>query len=430
MFQDSIIVIGAGLAGSEAAYQIAKRGHKVTLYEMRPTTTEVVAHHTNKYGELVCSNSLKNKGLDNAAGLLKEEMRHLDSLIIKSADKNEVPAGNALAVDREAFSQFITDEINNNPLIEVIHEEIKEIPLDKIVIIATGPLTSSSLGNNIASLLGEKSYYFYDAAAPIIDIEKIDFTKAYRKSRYDKGGADYINCAFTKDEFFAFYQELINAEAVTLKEFEKEVFFEGCMPVEAMAKRGFKTLTFGPLKPVGLERPDGTRPFAVVQLRQDNVAGNLYNLVGFQTNLTFKEQKRVFSMIPGLENVDFVKYGVMHRNTYICAPKYLANTLALKSHPNIFFAGQISGVEGYIESAATGILAAINAIKYKANKDLVTMPIETMLGSLVNYITSASIKNFQPMNSNYGILFNAQKDRLENARISLEALDLWKEKIN
>ena len=430
MFQDSIIVIGAGLAGSEAAYQIAKRGHKVTLYEMRPTTTEVVAHHTNKYGELVCSNSLKNKGLDNAAGLLKEEMRHLDSLIIKSADKNEVPAGNALAVDREAFSQFITDEINNNPLIEVIHEEIKEIPLDKIVIIATGPLTSSSLGNNIASLLGEKSYYFYDAAAPIIDIEKIDFTKAYRKSRYDKGGADYINCAFTKDEFFAFYQELINAEAVTLKEFEKEVFFEGCMPVEAMAKRGFKTLTFGPLKPVGLERPDGTRPFAVVQLRQDNVAGNLYNLVGFQTNLTFKEQKRVFSMIPGLENVDFVKYGVMHRNTYICAPKYLANTLALKSHPNIFFAGQISGVEGYIESAATGILAAINAIKYKENKDLVTMPIETMLGSLVNYSTSASIKNFQPMNSNYGILFNAQKDRLENARISLEALDLWKEKIN
>ena len=430
MFQDSIIVIGAGLAGSEAAYQIAKRGHKVTLYEMRPTTTEVVAHHTNKYGELVCSNSLKNKGLDNAAGLLKEEMRHLDSLIIKSADKNEVPAGNALAVDREAFSQFITDEINNNPLIEVIHEEIKEIPLDKIVIIATGPLTSSSLGNNIASLLGEKSYYFYDAAAPIIDIEKIDFTKAYRKSRYDKGGADYINCAFTKDEFFAFYQELINAEAVTLKEFEKEVFFEGCMPVEAMAKRGFKTLTFGPLKPVGLERPDGTRPFAVVQLRKDNVAGNLYNLVGFQTNLTFKEQKRVFSMIPGLENVDFVKYGVMHRNTYICAPKYLANTLALKSHPNIFFAGQISGVEGYIESAATGILAAINAIKYKANKDLVTMPIETMLGSLVNYITSASIKNFQPMNSNYGILFNAQKDRLENAKVSLEALEAWKEKIN
>lgn len=430
MFQDSIIVIGAGLAGSEAAYQIAKRGHKVTLYEMRPTTSEVVAHHSNKYGELVCSNSLKNKGLDNAAGLLKEEMRHLDSLIMKSADNNEVPAGNALAVDRESFSDFITKEIQNNPLIEVIHEEIKEIPLERIVIVATGPLTSSALGNRIASLLGEKSYYFYDAAAPIIDIENIDFNKAYRKSRYDKGGADYINCAFTKDEFFAFYQELINAETVQLKEFEKEIFFEGCMPVEAMAKRGFKTLTFGPLKPVGLERPDGSRPFAVVQLRQDNVAGNLYNLVGFQTNLTFKEQKRVFSMIPGLENVNFVKYGVMHRNTYICAPKYLNPTLSLKANPNVFIAGQISGVEGYIESAATGILAAINAVRLKENKELLTLPLETMLGSLVNYITSASIKNFQPMNSNYGILFNAQKDRLENARISLEVLEKWKEKIN
>ena len=430
MFQDSIIVIGAGLAGSEAAYQIAKRGHKVTLYEMRPTTTEVVAHHSNKYGELVCSNSLKNKGLDNAAGLLKEEMRHLDSLIMKSADSNEVPAGNALAVDRESFSDFITNEIQNNPLIEVIHEEIKEIPLERIVIVATGPLTSSTLGSHIASLLGEKSYYFYDAAAPIIDIENIDFNKAYRKSRYDKGGADYINCAFTKDEFFAFYQELINAETVQLKEFEKEIFFEGCMPVEVMAKRGFKTLTFGPLKPVGLERPDGSRPFAVVQLRQDNVAGNLYNLVGFQTNLTFKEQKRVFSMIPGLENVNFVKYGVMHRNTYICAPKHLNPTLSLKANPNVFIAGQISGVEGYIESAATGILAAINAVRLKENKELLTLPLETMLGSLVNYITSASIKNFQPMNSNYGILFNAQKDRLENARISLEALEKWKETIN
>lgn len=430
MFQDSIIVIGAGLAGSEAAYQIAKRGHKVTLYEMRPTTTEVVAHHSDKYGELVCSNSLKNKGLDNAAGLLKEEMRHLDSLIMHSADNNEVPAGNALAVDREAFSEYITNEIKNNPLIEVIHEEIKEIPEDKIVIVATGPLTSTALGEHIAKLLGEKSYYFYDAAAPIIDISQIDFTKAYRKSRYDKGGADYINCPFTKDEFFAFYEELIKAETVKLKDFEKEIFFEGCMPVEAMAKRGFKTLTFGPLKPVGLERPDGTRPFAVVQLRQDNVAGNLYNLVGFQTNLTFKEQKRVFTMIPGLENVNFVKYGVMHRNTYICSPKYLSNTLSLKNNSKIFFAGQISGVEGYIESAATGILAAINAVRLKEGKEMVTLPISTMLGSLVNYITTASPKNFQPMNSNYGILFNAQKDRLGNARIAIEALEKWKKEIN
>lgn len=430
MFDDSIIVIGAGLAGSEAAYQIAKRGQRVTLYEMRPTTTEVVAHHSDKYGELVCSNSLKNKGLDNAAGLLKEEMRQFDSLIMKAADNNEVPAGNALAVDREAFSSYITNEIKNNPLIEVIHEEVKEIPNNRVVIIATGPLTSKALGEDIAKLLGEKSYYFYDAAAPIIDIEKIDFNKAYRKSRYDKGGADYINCAFTKDEFFAFYHELVNAETVKLKEFEKEIFFEGCMPVEAMAKRGFKTLTFGPLKPVGLERPDGTRPFAVVQLRQDNVSGNLYNLVGFQTNLTFKEQKRVFSLIPGLENVDFVKYGVMHRNSYICSPKHLANTLSLIKNNNIFFAGQLSGVEGYIESAATGILAAINAVRLKENKELVSLPLETMLGSLIHYITSASIKNFQPMNSNYGILFNAQKDRLENARISLEAIKKWKQEIN
>ncbi len=430
MFQDSIIIVGAGLAGSEAAYQIAKRGHKVTMYEMRPTTTEIVAHHSNKYGELVCSNSLKNKGLDNAAGLLKEEMRHLDSLIMQSADNNQVPAGNALAVDREAFSEYITKEIKNNPLIEVIHEEIKEIPNDRIVIVATGPLTSSALGEYIAKLLGEKSYYFYDAAAPIIDVSKIDFSKAYRKSRYDKGGADYINCPFTKDEFFNFYEELIKAETVKLKDFEKEIFFEGCMPVEAMAKRGFKTLTFGPLKPVGLEKTDGTRPFAVVQLRQDNVAGNLYNLVGFQTNLTFKEQKRVFSMIPGLENVDFVKYGVMHRNTYICSPKHLSNHMSLKNNSKIFFAGQISGVEGYIESAATGILAGINAVRLQEGKEMAALPISTMLGSLINYITTANVKNFQPMNSNYGILFNAQKDRLENAKISIEAIEKWKKELN
>ena len=420
-----INVIGAGLAGSEAAYQIAKRGIKVKLYEMRPVKN-TPAHHSDKFGELVCSNSLKSSSLENASGLLKEEMRLLDSLIIRAADNNSVKAGQALSVDREAFSLYITDEIKNNPLIEVIYGEVTEIP-EGITIIATGPLTSDDFSAKIASLLEEEHLYFYDASSPIIETSSIDFSIAFKQSRYDKGDADYINCPFTKEQFFEFYNELINAQRVPLHEFEKELHFDACQPIESIAKGGFKSLTFGPMKPVGISPPDGSKPFAVVQLRQDNAIGDLYNIVGFQTNLLFKEQDRVFKMIPGLENAKIYRYGVMHRNTYINAPKHLNKYMQLKKHENIFFAGQISGVEGYIESSASAIIAAINAVRLISKEEMIEVPSITILGSLINYICSASEKNFRPMNSNYGILVNRDKDKLEIARKSLEGLKEWKE---
>ena len=425
---DFINIVGAGLAGSEAAYQVAKRGVKVHLYEMRPNKM-TPAHHSDKFGELVCSNSLKSMSIENASGLLKEEMKELDSLIIEAAYNSQVKAGQALSVDRELFSQYITDKIKDNPLITVIHEEIKEIP-QGITIIASGPLTSDELSNNIATLLNEDHLYFYDASSPIIETNSINFDIAFKKSRYDKGDADYINCPFSKEDFFSFYNELINATRVPLHDFEKELHFEACMPIEVIAKGGPKSLTFGPMKPVGLTPDNGIKPYAVVQLRQDNAIGDLYNIVGFQTNLTFKEQDRVFKMIPGLENAKIYRYGVMHRNTYINAPKHLNKYMQLKEHETIFLAGQISGVEGYIESSASAILAAINAVRYYKNQSLKELPTSTVLGSLINYICNASSKDFRPMNSNYGIMINRSKDKLEIANKSLSELRQWRKDNN
>jgi methylenetetrahydrofolate--tRNA-(uracil-5-)-methyltransferase len=422
-----VVVIGGGLAGVEASYQLAKRGIKVKLYEMRPHI-DAKAHHTDKLAELVCSNSLKSNRLDNASGLLKEEMRRLDSIIIKVADEAAIPAGQALAVDRDLFADKLTKLIKENPLIEVINEEVKTIDPNQVTIVASGPLTSNDLTKEIVKLLGAENLYFYDAAAPLILTSSINMDIAYKKSRYDKGSDDYINCPFTKEEFERFYQELVNAKRVELKEFEKEIHFEACMPIEAMAQRGPKTLLFGPLKPVGLEK-DGKRPFAVVQLRQDDKEGNMFNIVGFQTNLLFKEQERVFRLIPGLENATFVRYGVMHRNTFICAPLFLNATMQTKKYPNLFFAGQISGVEGYIESSSSAIVAAINAARLISNEELVTLPLTTQLGSLLNYIVTASPKHFQPMNSNYGVMMQANKDRMLVYEKSMADLELWKQKV-
>jgi methylenetetrahydrofolate--tRNA-(uracil-5-)-methyltransferase len=421
-----INVIGAGLAGSEAAYQIAKRGYKVNLYEMRPKVT-TGAHHTDKFAELVCSNSLKSNLITKASGLLKEEMRLLDSLIIKCADLTAVPAGQSLSVDREKFSSLITDTIKSNPLIKVINKEVTTLP-DGINIIATGPLTSKKLTKELSSLLIDDSLYFYDAAAPLIDASSIDFTKTYKKSRYDKGGDDYINCPFTKEEFFKFYNELINAKTFPLREFEKGIFFESCKPIEVIAKSGYKSLLFGPMRPVGLNKEDGTRPYAVVQLRQDDSIASIYNIVGFQTNLMQPEQKRVFSLIPGLEKMKIIRYGMMHKNTYINAPKNLYNTMLLKSASNVFIAGQLSGVEGYVESSASAILAAINAVKLLEGKKLVSLPINTQIGSLIKYITNKENNHFKPMNANYGIMNLDIKDKEKAASISLESLKKWIEK--
>lgn len=395
-------VIGAGLAGSEAAWQIAKRGVNVRLYEMRPVK-QTAAHHTDKFAELVCSNSLRANSLTNAVGVIKEEMRKLDSVIIDSADRASVPAGGALAVDRHEFSAAVTDKVRNHPLVEVINEEVTEIP-EGITIIATGPLTSPALAEKIRHLTGEEYLYFYDAAAPIVEKDSIDMDKVYLKSRYDKGEAAYLNCPMTEDEFMRFHTALVEAEVVPLKEFEKEIYFEGCMPVEVMAARGEKTLTFGPMKPVGLEDPKtGQIPYAVVQLRQDDAAGTLYNIVGFQTHLKWGPQKEVLKLIPGLENVEIVRYGVMHRNTFINSPRVLKPTYQLKADENIFFAGQMTGVEGYVESAGSGLLAGINAAKLALGEELLVFPAETALGSMARYITEADSKNFQPMNVNFGL---------------------------
>ncbi len=426
--KDYITVVGGGLSGCEAAYQIAKRGIKVKLYEMKPKKFSD-AHTNENLAEIVCSNSFKSNLHTNACGLLKEELRKLDSLLIKIADKTSVPAGQALAVDREKFSESITQEIKHNPMIQIINEEIKNIDKlakEGIVIIATGPLTSESLSENIAKITGEDKLYFYDAAAPIVLKDSINFDIAFFGDRYNQekkkeetieewkkrqsnNNPSYINLPMNKEEYEYFYNQLINAEIVQLHEFEKREIFEGCMPVEIMAKRGIDTLRFGPLKPVGFDDPrTGKRPYAIVQLRQDNEEGTIYNIVGFQTNLKFGEQKRVFSLIPGLENADFIKYGVMHRNTYINSSKLLDETYNLKNNKNIFFAGQISGVEGYVESISSGLVAGINAVNLYNEKEKLRFSELTMIGALSKYISTYNEK-FQPMNANFGILPQLEK---------------------
>ncbi|MEC1678777.1 FADH(2)-oxidizing methylenetetrahydrofolate--tRNA-(uracil(54)-C(5))-methyltransferase TrmFO [Bacillus mojavensis] len=403
MNQQTVNVIGAGLAGSEAAWQLAKRGIQVKLYEMRPVK-QTPAHHTDKFAELVCSNSLRSNTLANAVGVLKEEMRALDSAIIAAADECSVPAGGALAVDRHEFAASVTNRVKNHPNVTVINEEVTEIP-EGPTIIATGPLTSESLSAQLKELTGEDYLYFYDAAAPIVEKDSLDMDKVYLKSRYDKGEAAYLNCPMTEEEFDRFHEALTSAETVPLKEFEKEIFFEGCMPIEVMAKRGKKTMLFGPMKPVGLEHPvTGKRPYAVVQLRQDDAAGTLYNIVGFQTHLKWGDQKEVLKLIPGLENVEIVRYGVMHRNTFINSPSLLKPTYQFKKRNDLFFAGQMTGVEGYVESAASGLVAGINVAKLVLGEELVTFPQETAIGSMAHYITTTNQKNFQPMNANFGLL--------------------------
>ena len=401
--KDFINVIGGGLAGCETAYQISKRGIKVKLYEMKPIKYSP-AHSNSDFAEIVCSNSFKSNLLTNACGLLKQELRMMDSLLIRIADENSVPAGQALAVDREAFSRKVTDYIENSENIEVIKKEVIDIPDDEITVIATGPLTSDTLFEKISEMVGNNELHFYDAAAPIIEKSSINMNIAFIGDRYGKGDADYINLPMNKDEYESFWNELVNAEVVELHSFEKREIFEGCMPVEVMAKRGIDTLRYGPLKPVGFDDPrTGKRPYALVQLRQDNSVGTLFNMVGFQTNLKFGEQKRVFSMIPGLKNAEFVKYGVMHRNTYINSTKVLDNNYQMKNHKNVFFAGQITGVEGYVESIASGLLAGINAVNYVLGKEKLVFPVETMIGALTDYISTPNEK-FQPMNANFGIL--------------------------
>lgn len=403
MSDREITVVGAGLAGSEAAWQIAKSGLRVRLYEMRPKK-QTPAHHTDRFAELVCSNSLRANTLTNAVGVLKEEMRKLDSLIIKAADHCSVPAGGALAVDRHEFAEYVTETLINHPLVTVETDELTEIP-EGPVIIATGPLTSEALSRKLKELTGEEYLYFYDAAAPIIETDSIDMEKVYLKSRYDKGEAAYLNCPLSEEEFDRFYDALITGETVPIKDFEKEIFFEGCMPLEVMAKRGKKTLLFGPMKPVGLEDPKtGKVPHAVLQLRQDNQSGTLYNIVGFQTHLKWGAQKEVIQLIPGLEHAEIVRFGVMHRNTFINSPKLLKPTYQYLKRDDLFFAGQITGVEGYVESAASGLIAGINIARLVKGEETVVLPDTTVIGSMSHYITTANPNHFQPMNANFGIL--------------------------
>lgn len=423
----TVNVIGAGLAGSEAAWQIANRGVKVRLYEMRPVK-QTPAHHTENFAELVCTNSLRANQLTNGVGLLKEEMRQLNSVVMQAADKHNVPAGGALAVDRDSFSKAITAAVKNHPNVEVITEEVTSIP-SGLTVVATGPLTSDLLAKEIVKFTGDDGLYFYDAAAPIVAKDSLDMDKVYLKSRYDKGEAAYLNCPMTEEEFTAFHKELVNAEMAELHDFEDEKFFEGCMPIEEMASRGAKTMLFGPLKPVGLEDPKtGKEPFAVVQLRQDNAVGDLYNIVGFQTHLKWGEQKRVFSMIPGLENARFVRYGVMHRNTYLRSPEMMTATYQTKARSDLFFAGQMTGVEGYVESAASGLYAGINAARLALGQEPVIFPPETMMGAMAHYITHASKKNFQPINANFGIVPRLKqkiRDKRErNLQLSQRALTI------
>lgn len=425
--QQSITVIGAGLAGSEAAWQLAERGVRVDLFEMRPTKT-TPAHQTDQFAELVCSNSLRGAAIENAVGLLKEEMRRLGSLIMSAADQNSVPAGGALAVDRELFSSEITKRLEQHPNVNIHRQEVHKIPQAGITVVASGPLTSDDLAENILRLTGEQSLSFYDAAAPIVTLESIDLNKAFWASRYDKGEADYLNCPMTREEYEIFYQALISAEMAEVQGFEQQgKVFEGCLPVEVMAKRGPQTLTFGPLKPVGLVDPrTGKKSYAVVQLRKENQAGTLFNLVGFQTHLKWGEQKRVFSLIPGLEKAEFVRYGVMHRNTFLNAPKVLKADFSLRIKPDLFFAGQMTGVEGYVESAASGLLAGLNAWRRLNAMNTLVFPAETTLGGLARHLEGSPSQSFQPMNINFGLLpplsERIRDKREKNRRISERAL--------
>lgn len=424
---EKVNVIGAGLAGVEAVHQLVRRGIPVRLYEMRPVKM-TDAHKSEYFAELVCSNSLRADGLNNAVGVLKEEMRMNDSLIIKFAREHQVPAGGSLAVDREGFAKAITEYISSHPLVEVIHEEVTQIP-EGPTIIASGPLTSEPLSNAIKELLHEDYFYFYDAAAPIVTKDSIDFDKAYYKSRYDKGDAEYINCPMTEEEFNAFYDALMQAEVVKPKDFE-EIFFEGCMPFEEMARRGKQTLLFGPMKPVGLEKDGGKRSHAVVQLRQDNAVGSLYNIVGFQTHLKWGEQDRIIHMIPGLENAKIVRYGVMHRNCFICSPRYLKQTYQYIDRDDLFFAGQMTGVEGYVESAQSGMVAGMNMARYLNQQSLLVFPRETVMGSLAYYITHGDESHFQPMKANFGILPDLAtrvKKKEKKQAYATRAIDTMKE---
>ena len=415
-------IIGAGLAGCEAAWQAAQQGVKVTLYEMKPEKSSP-AHKSSQFAELVCSNSLRADGIHNAVGLLKEEMRRLDSLILSCADQTRVPAGGALAVDREGFSALVTEKITSHPNIEVRHEEVKTVDTAQTTVIAAGPLVSDALAETIRSLTGSCYLHFFDAAAPIVSFESINMEKAFRAARYGKGGDDYINCPMNREEYLAFYRALISAEAAQVHEgVENPKVFEGCMPIEIMASRGEDTMRFGPLKPVGLTNPhDQSRPYAVVQLRQDNAAGSMYNIVGFQTHLKFPEQKRVFSMIPGLEHAEFYRYGVMHRNTYLNAPGLLNANYQTKTQSKIFFAGQITGVEGYVESAASGLIAGLSAASALLQKKMPHFDAKTAIGALGAYISNESITNFQPMNVNFGIM-EALPERIWDKRERAEAI--------
>lgn len=436
MNNNPIHVIGGGLAGCEAAWQIVKYGIPVILHEMRPEKSDE-AHKTAYFAELVCSNSLRANNIENAVGLLKEEMRRLGSLIMKQADLYKVPAGGALAVDREGFAASITDIIRNHPLITVINEEVTDLEsLEGTVVVASGPLTSPALSASIQKLLDADYFYFYDAAAPIVSADSLNYDKVYRASRYDKGDADYLNCPFeTKEEYLAFWQALCTAELAPVKDFEKEVFFEACMPIEEMASRGEDTMRFGPLKPVGLVDPrTGKEAYAVVQLRQDNAAASLYNIVGFQTHLKWPEQKRVFGMIPGLENAEFVRYGVMHKNTYMNSPQLLTNKFCLRQNNKLYFAGQMTGVEGYVESAASGLMAGLHAARAALQLPEINFTNETAHGALADYISNKEVRNFQPMNVNFGLIAplgqKIRKKRDKNALIAqraLEKIDLIKQ---
>ena len=438
MSNKAVHVIGAGLAGCEAAWQIARAGVNVVLHEMKPHKM-TPAHHSTGFAELVCSNSFRSNQLNNAVGLLKEELRLLGSLIMESAYANEVPAGSALAVNRDDFSKYITEKIHNHPLINVVNEEVSEINPDEITVIATGPLTSDAMAEVISSFTGDCGLHFFDAAAPIVDFASIDMSKAFFASRYGKGDPqDYLNCPMTREEYDSFYQALIGADVAELKAFDKEAqkdltVFEGCMPVEVMAKRGYDTLRFGPMKPVGLPVPStGEDAFATVQLRRENVEGTMYNIVGFQTHLTFGEQKRVFGLIPGLENAVYFRYGVMHRNTYLNSPNLLTSVYSLRDNENIFFAGQMTGVEGYIESTSSGFVAGLNAAKRALGEDKVDFPKETEIGALAHYVSEGGVSSsFQPMNANFGIIAPFDKKikggkRNRNEAYAVRSIDVIK----
>jgi len=425
-------IIGAGLAGVEAAYYLANKNVQVKLYEMRPKKM-TPAHQTGDFAELVCSNSLRSNDINNAVGLLKYEMEQFDSIIIKAAKYAQVPAGSSLAVDRVLFSNYIKDKILNHPNIEVIYDEFEEINQDELTIICAGPLASQSLSLSIQKLFEQEHLHFFDAIAPIIDAKSINMDIAYLKSRYDKGEAAYINCPMTKEEYDLFYQAILDSKEVFIKDFENNVF-EGCMPFEVMAKRGYETLLYGPMKPVGLEIEGKKRPYAVVQLRQDDASKSMYNIVGFQTHLTFDSQKKVIKLIPGLENANILRYGVMHRNTYIESPKVLNASYQAKEYPNLFFAGQMSGVEGYVESAASGLNAAIQVHRLISKKALKPLPVDTMIGAMARYISTPN-KSFVPMNANLGLLFpleikHKKKERKElYVKRSIEALKIYVEEL-